>query len=224
MNRLKTTSLLLVGKDKEKEYFEKYFKDVMLLKDNGEIYEFYQKDIFSIIFLDCDSEEKDALDVCKKIREHDHKTIMVLLSHELDEEKLYKALPLHLSGCILRPFYLEQVEDVLLNVNYELAFLSDDAVRLKEGYHFHIDEMILHTPRHKEIKLTKNEFKLLSLLIKAKDKLVTEEAIEHDIWEDDSFDTDCSSRLKNLLYNLRKKLPENSISNNYKLGYRLIYT
>jgi len=223
MNRVKTTSLLLVGKDKEKEYFEKYFKDVLLLKNNREIFEVYQKDIFSTIFLDCDSRERDALDICKKIREHDHKTVMVLLSQELDKQKLYKALPLHLAGCIFRPFQLEQVENVLFNVNYELAFLLNDAVWLKEGYHFHTDQIILHTSTHQEIKLTKNELKLLNLLIKEKDKLVTEESIEYYIWEDDSFETDCSSRLKNLLYNLRRKLPKNSISNNYKLGYRLIH-
>jgi len=223
MNRLKTTSLLLVGNPKEKRYFEEYFRDVTLLNDNHNIFEFYKKNIFPVIFLDFDLSKENVLEICKKIREHDHSTVIVFLAYALSEKNLYKSLALHLSGCILKPFQKKQVEDVLFNINHELEFLSEDTFRLQEDYHFHINQSILHTPTHEEIKLTKNELKLLTLLVKAKDEIVNEELIEHALWEEDSFEIDCSSRLKNLLYNLRKKLPKNSISNNYKLGYRLIH-
>ena len=223
MNRLKTTSLLLVGNTKEKQYFENYFKVVTLLDVNHRVFEFYKQNSFPIIFLDMDLIEGDALEICRKIREHDHKTVIVLLANGLSEKSLYKALSLHLSGCILKPLMKKQVEEILFNVNHELEFLSEDTVLLKEDYHFHTNQNTLHTPTHKEIKLTKNELKLLSILVKSKDEIVTEESIEHAIWEEDSFEFDCSSRLKNLLYNLRKKLPKESISNNYKLGYRLVH-
>jgi DNA-binding response OmpR family regulator len=223
MNRLKNTSLLLVGNPNEKQYFEEHFRDVTLLEDNNNVLEYYQKNTFSTIFLDFDSKKSDAFEICRKIREHDHTTVMVLLAYTLSEKHLHKALPLHLSGCILRPLQRRQVKEVLSNINHELEYVSEDTIIFQDDYHFHSNQKILHTPRHEEIKLTKNELKLLILLVKAKDELVSEEMIEHAIWEDDSFELDCSGRLKNLLYNLRKKLPKNSISNNYKLGYRLIH-
>ena len=223
MNQLKITSLLLVGNSEEKKYFENYFNNVELVNSNNEALTIYTKNIFSVIFLNSISNQNNAFDICEKIREHDNKTVLALLTDKLNEERLYKALPLHLSGCIIKPFQQYQVEEVLSHVKHDLEFLSENTVRLLNGYHFHTRQKILHNDLHNEIKLTKNEFRLLNMLIKAKDEIVIEESIEHEIWEEDSFEIDCSSRLKNLLYNLRKKLPKKSITNNYKLGYRLIH-
>ena len=164
-----------------------------------------------------------AFDICKRIRENDKQTVIAILADVLDNEKLQKALPLHLSGCIERPFNKNQVEDVLSNIQHDLAFLYTDIIRLKDGYHFCTKQQILYDSFHKEIKLTKNELKLLNLLIRAKE-IITEESIGYEIWEEDSLELDLSNRLKNLLYNLRRKLPKNSISNSYSLGYKLIYS
>jgi len=222
MNQLKINSLLLVGTPIEKQYFENYFREVTLLMSNSEVLNLYNNNLYSTIFLDFDANTQSAVEICKKIREHDHKTIIVFLARTLNNNYLQQLLPLHLSGYIKRPLDNDQIKEVLFNIEQDLEFLSENTVRLEQGYHFHIQESVLHNPLHNEIKLTKNELKLLSILINYKDKLVTEEIIEHEIWEEQSLELDCSNRLKNLLYNLRKKLPKNSISNNYRLGYKLV--
>jgi len=222
MHNLKFSRLILVGRAKEKEYFEKYFREVKLLDDNREVFKFYNKNSFSTIFLDCDSKKSSAIDICKKIREDDRDTVIVLLADFLDRNRLEEAIPLHLSGCIQRPFKKKRIESVLFDVEHDLELLSTDITKLKNGYHFSYTHQILYDSFHCEVKLTKNELKLLNVLIRAKDEFVDAVSIEHDIWAD-SDNYDCTNRLKNLLYNLRKKLPNSCILNSYDLGYKLVH-
>ena len=223
MFNLNISPLLLVGDSKERLYFENYFSEIELVDSNSEALSRYHQNSFFTILLNSDSMKDSAFDICKRIRENDKQTVIAILADVLDNEKLQKALPLHLSGCIERPFNKNQVEDVLSNIQHDLAFLYTDIIRLKDGYHFCTKQQILYDSFHKEIKLTKNELKLLNLLIRAKE-IITEESIGYEIWEEDSLELDLSNRLKNLLYNLRRKLPKNSISNSYSLGYKLIYS
>jgi len=224
MNNLKDNPLLLVGNQKEEQYFKNFFKEVELVKSNSEALSKYNRNSFFTIFLNGDSEQDNAFEICKQIRQKDRETVIALLANSLDKNKLEKAVPLHLSGFIKRPFKKNQVADILSNVKHDLEFLSTSIIRLKDNYHFCTNHQILYDSLNNEVKLTKNELKLLNILLKVKNELTTEEHIEHKIWEDDFFEKDCTNRLKNLLYNLRKKLPKDSISNNYKLGYKLIYS
>ncbi len=222
MHNLKFSQLLLVGKPNEQRFFENYFREVMLLERNSDVLKWYTKSTFFTIFLDCDSLEGNVFEIAEEIRKHDHKRVIVFLSSKIDRDKLLKAIPLHLSGCIHRPLDQNQVEDVLEHVQSDLERISEDCIRLKSGYRFHVAKQILYDAFHQEVKLTKNELTLLKILLRDRDKCVEAEVIEHEIWEEDSLEIDCTNRLKNLLYNLRKKLPEGSISNNYKLGYKLL--
>lgn len=227
MLNLNINPLILVGDSKERQYFENYFSEIELVDSNSEALLRYHQNSFVTIFLDSDSKQDSAFDICKRIRENDKTTVIAILADILDKEKLQKALPLHLSGCIERPFNRSQVEDILSNVHHDLKFLSTDIAKLKDGYHFCTKQQILCNSLHCEIKLTKNEVKLLSLLIRVKNDIITEESIVSEIWEkemwgDNSDEINYTNRLKNLLYNLRKKLPKDSISNSYKSGYRLI--
>ncbi|SFV54393.1 Putative two-component response regulator [hydrothermal vent metagenome] len=231
MNSLKIPSLLLVGDSKEREYFKKYFNKIELVNNNREALSSYHKNLFSAIFLDCSLNKlKDsAFDISKKIRENDNQTVIVILANSLNRDRLKKVLPLHLSGYIERPFNYRQVENVLYNIKKDLKFSSIDITKFKDGYHFCNTQQIFYDSHHREIKLTKNELKLLNIFLKAKDNIITEESIASEIWEeemwsDNSDEINYKNRLKNLLYNFRKKLPKNSISNSYNMGYKLIYS
>jgi len=221
MYNLKFSSLLLVGDIEEKYFFEKYFKKVELVYSNKEALKVFNKNIFSVIFLSCDTLDDDVFEICWKIRKSNHNIALALLTNSIDIDKLKKALPLHLSGCIERPVKKESVEEVLKFVDRELDFIYKNVIHLKNGYYFNKDKKILYNNLYNEVKLTKNELRLLIILIKSKDRFIAGEQIEHELWEDDSLEVDCVNRLKNLIYHLRKKLPKDSIINNYRLGYKL---
>jgi len=217
---LKLYSPVLVGQERENGYFKKYFKKILSLTNNQQALKYFYKKKPSIIFLYCD---KYIVDIVKKIREHDRKTILIVLFEDTDMRSLLKLLPFHFSGYIEKPFKEEKVKKVLENIVYDLNFLNEDFCTLSKNYCFDKKEKILYNSYYKEIKLTKNETKLMNILSQ-KHHYFTSEFIEYTIWEDDSTFEDCNQRLKALLYGLRKKLPEDSIVNTYNLGYKLMFS
>jgi len=222
MEALKLYELLLVGNFDDKKYFENYFQEVYLIKNNNQALNFYLMYKPSIIFFYSDEERCNSMSIIEKIREHDRETILVLISEKQNIDVLLNLLPLHLSGYIEKPFQKNKVEQVLENIFHDLCLLSVDRVKLKDNYIFHRKEHMLYNREKKEVRLTKNEIKLMTLLSRRKDHYISLEQIEHTIWDNFSAHEDCYPRLKALLYGVRRKLPQNSIVNSYSLGYKLV--
>jgi len=215
MQNLKFASLLLVGNMVEKIYFEKYFKEIYLVKSSDEALSYYNQKHPSVIFI-------DDIDIIKKIREYDRQTIIAILSKNSNKERLWETIPLHLSGYIERPFKEKQVKTLLQNINHDLDFLYECMIRLKDDYLFDTKQQILYNKLHEKVKLTKHEMIFMEILSKTKHNFFSTEDIEESIWEEDSYKQDCKIRLKYLLYGIRKKLPQNSIVNCYGNGYKLV--
>jgi len=66
------------------------------------------------------------------------------------------------------------------------------------------------------VKLGKNELKLVELLFKRCNNIVNMEEIKKYIWEDDNYNDES---LRQLIYRVRKKLPELNIVSSSKIGY-----
>jgi DNA-binding response OmpR family regulator len=222
MENLKQYDLLLVGDIEDKNYFEAYFQEVYLRKSNAEAFHFYTVYKPLIIFFYCDKRVFDTLSIIKKIREHDRETIVVIILKEKKISLLLNAIHLHLSGYIQKPFQRESVTSVLQNIIHDLDLLYEYRVRLKDNYSFNRKSKRLSNREDKEIKLTKNERKLMLLLSSHKEQYLSLEQIEYTIWEEASANEDCKKRLKALLYGLRRKLPQKTIINAYGFGYKLV--
>ena len=222
MEDLRLYNLLLVGETEDKEYFQKYFQEIYLIKNNIQAFNFYSMYKPLIIFFYCDEKVFNTLSIIEKIREHDRETILVIIAKGKKINTIIDALPLHLSGYIAKPFQKDKVEKVLQNISHDLDLLYEHRVKLKDNYTFNRKQHILYDKEKKEIKLTKNEIKLMTLMSSTKEKYISLEQIEHTIWAEDSAFEDCQIRLKALLYGLRRKLPKNTIVNSYSLGYKLV--
>lgn len=222
MEDLKQYNLLLVGDREDKYYFKRYFQDVYLVKNNAQAFDFYSLYKPLIIFFYCDEKVFDTMFFIKKIREQDRDTIVVIISKGKKMTILLNAIPLHLSGYIEKPFQKGKVESVLQNITHDLSLLYEYRIKLKDNYTFNRKDQKLFNAKEKEIKLTKNEKKLMLLLSSHKEQYLSLEQIEHTIWEEDSAYEDCKTRLKALLYGLRQKLPKKTIVNAYGLGYKLV--
>ena len=224
MYNLKLVELFLVGDIEDKRFFETYFKDVILLKYNSETLNLHPKDIFSIIFLKCDSKKDDAFEILKKIRANDSKRVIVMTSYASDItiDRLQKALSLNISGCVKKPFQQSEIKNILHTIEQNLEFLFMNIVRLKDGYFFDKAQNKLYSIDREEITLTKLEHQLIEIFIQSENTFISSVNIEQQLWEEDSALSDCNKRFRNILVNLRKKLPKNSIINNYGIGYKLV--
>jgi len=217
VKNLKHHSLLLLEAGKDwKLYFEKYFKDVTLIENYKNLMTYYQKE-YPIIFL------FDNIDIAKKIRKYNKESIITFFSKEtINKKDLIELLPLQLSGFIEIPFNEGEILTLLNSIDKELENINFNNIYLLENnYLFDFGYQILYDENHKEIKLTKKEKKLINILIKYRKQFVSSDTLEYSIWEEESMRQDCQGRFKVLLNGLRKKLPRNTIINNYGLGYRI---
>jgi DNA-binding response OmpR family regulator len=223
MKNLELYVPVLVGKSDVREVFQTFFENIYLVETNKEALSCYYEHHPPIIFFYCDEKSSNPIEIIKKIREHDNKTILVVISKGKSFSFLFEALPLHLSGYITKPFEADKVEELFRNISHDLNFLHENELLLPEGYIFDRAKEILYDEKYVEVNLTKNEMNFIKLVASTKDQYFSSELIEHTIWEEDSASEDCNNRLKNLLYGLRKKLPKNSIVNSYKFGYKLAF-
>ncbi len=221
MNRLEQNISLIVGEKNEKEFFQQFFEKIYMHKNNDMVFSFYQKHHIPIIFLDFD--KKNTLKTIKKIREIDKKVIISLLITDISKSELLELLPLHISGYLKRPLVKKSFEELFYNyILVDLNILEKNRVKIKPNYLFDTEQHILYDNKSSQIKLTKHESQIITLLSLSKNHFLTTEILEHSIWEEDSYIYDCNNRLKYLINSIRKKLPKDSLINKYGLGYQLL--
>jgi DNA-binding response OmpR family regulator len=223
MKNLELYVPVLVGKSDVREVFQVFFENIYLVETNKEALSYYYEHQPPIIFFYYDEKSSNPIEIIKKIREHDNKTILVVISKGKSFSFLLEALPLHLSGYITKPFEADKVEELLRNISHDLNFLHENELLLPEGYIFDRAKEIFYNEKYVEVNLTKNEMNFIKIITSKKNHYFSSEFIEHTIWEEDSAYEDCNNRLKNLLYGLRKKLPKDSIVNSYQLVYKLAF-
>ena len=221
MNFLKINSILIVGTDIYRKYFNNYFNEMIMVLDNIEAYDVYKKKKPAIIFLAY--AQNNAIDILKDIRRFDRKTIVVFIVNSIASKIVRDLLPLQLFSYLQEPFDTTEIKQLLLNIDTELKYLdnNNNIKRIKNDYSFDIKKKILYNRSKQEVKLTKNEKKFLKIMLEKNESLVSIEEIEYSIWEEDSLSIDCTGRLKSLLNGIRKKLPKESLVNEYGLGYKL---
>jgi two-component SAPR family response regulator len=149
MEDLKLYNILLVGEIEDKEYFQKYFQEIYLIKNNVQAFNFYSMYKPLIIFFYCDETVFNTMSIIEKIREHDRETILVIIIKGKMVNTLLKALPLHLSGYIEKPFHKDKVEKVLKNISHDLDLLYEHRLKLKDNYTFNCKQHILYNREKK---------------------------------------------------------------------------
>ena len=221
MDKLKKDTSLIVGQESEKKFFDHFFKEVYMVNNNDRILSLYQKHNISVLFLDFD--KPNTLEIIKKIRKKDREVVISLLLTDISKEKLQELLPLHLSGCLKKPLTQHSFEKLFYeHILVDLNISKKNIIKIKPNYIFDIEEYLLYNHHASEIKLTKHELKLISLLSLSKNNFLTTEVLECLIWEKESSFCDCNNRLKYLINSTRKKLSKASIINIYGTGYKLI--
>ncbi|CAA6803325.1 MAG: Putative two-component response regulator [uncultured Sulfurovum sp.] len=222
MGHLSLHNLILVGNKEDQAYFQSLFQSIHLVENNEEALQKYEENEATVVFLSCHDGMNNAVKTAQKIREHDRKTSIVFIAQKLSSAKLIKALSLHLSGCIQKPFKEKELDKVFENIRKDLALFYGHRINLVNNYQFDKEALVLYSDKNKEIKLTKNEIKFMKIMSHSNEPYISTEVLEHTIWEEESAHADCNPRLKHLIYVLRKKLPKRSILNAYQQGYKLV--
>lgn len=178
----------------------------------------------SLVILDLGLPDIDGQQVIARIREWSEVPIIVLSVRAKDSEKV-SALDSGANDYVTKPF---SIEELLARVR---AALRAPLQAVTAAAEFVVGELVVDVPKHKvsvagqDVKLTRKEFDLLTMLAKNAGRIVTHRQILHEVWgpahEDDVH------YLRIYIGHLRQKLGDDPANPQYiesepGVGYRLI--
>ncbi|HHH19597.1 MAG TPA: response regulator transcription factor [Campylobacterales bacterium] len=205
------------------DILKEYIEHIYYADDGKEGYARYREHQPDILLLDINMPKMDGLTLAEKIREEDKEVKIIITSSHGEQEKLLQAIELYLVKYLLKPIAPKSLREALSKAIEEITMLRQE----QSTNNFILDD---HTVwdlqeqkvirNNEEVKLTKNERRLLSLLSSDRNRVFTFfeifDHIAHDNY-DKEYDP---NQIRALVKLIRKKIPKDTIMNIYGEGYR----
>lgn len=199
------------------EYLENYFENIYAAKDAVTALKLYEEYKPDIIITDIQMPKLNGLEFVKRIRQKDQKTQVIIITAHSDTEYLLKAVELKLVKYLIKPVKEKDFYNALNLCIQSIHEEFSNIIDLSNNTYFDRFNKTL-VMNNEIIQLRTKEIKLLTLLLKNKNRYVTYTEIENFIWHDSVMTKDA---LKTLVKNLKAKLPKNLISNLTGTGYKI---
>lgn len=168
-------------------------------------------DNINLYVIDINLPSYSGIDVLKYIRESNTTIPVIVITASLEIENFTNAFEAGCSEYIKKPFHIKELE---VRVNNLLQNNTNKIVFSKDFYYYYEDQNFYY--KEEKIYLRKKEKKLISILIQNINKLVPLEIIYEYVWD---YETKESYPIRQLLADLRKKLPIDIIKTVIKQGY-----
>ncbi len=159
---------------------------------------------------------------CEEIRKLS-KVPIIFISSAKDNMNMVTAMNLGADDFIAKPFDIHVLVakiQALLRRTYD--FSSGNNLLEHEGVFLNLNDLMVSYKEDK-VELSKNEFKILQILMENPGRVITREVIMQRLWESDSFIDDNTLTVN--VARLRKKLEQigikNYIETKKNLGYRI---
>ncbi|MBU0924073.1 response regulator [bacterium] len=222
MDEFKKYTILYIEDDEgvrtiNSRFLNRMFNELYEAKDGQEGYELYKKYHPDIILTDIKMPRLDGISLSKKIREKDKTTKIIISTAFSEKNYLLDAIELNLEKYIIKPLTSRNLMPALTKAVDSLEKQKDFKIFLDENFYFDNNTSLFYF-EDKVIDLTKKELLFLKLLTLNKDRVVSYEEIEQNIWEDEYMSL---NSLRTSIGFLRKKIPFNCIKNISNMGYKL---
>lgn len=171
-----------------KDFLQRYDYEVQLVDDFMNIDKMILKFEADLILLDINLPYYDGFHLCRLIRKESNVPIIIISARSGDVEQVM-GIELGADDYITKPF---NIEILLAKIKSALRRAYGE-YNQTQNHLFSFHGLLLDQENFKlkyknnEMELTKNEFKLLKMLIENKDKIVKREALLNELWDDSHF-------------------------------------
>jgi len=191
--------------------------------DGEEGYELYLSIKPDIILLDINMPKIDGLTLAKKIREVDRDVKIIITTAYGEQDKLLEAIELYLIKYILKPIepniLREAIKKAIDEITQKQSGGEKNIFLLAKDVTWNSETQKL-IKNGDEVRLTKNERRLLSFLSTDSSRIYTFfEIFDHLSYDDFDKEYD-ANQIRALVKLVRKKIPKDAIINIYGEGYR----
>lgn len=196
------------------EVLELFFQKVVEVSDGLEALTEVKCSSYDVLMFDISMPNMDGLTAIKEIREFNKKIPIIILSAHTEQEYLWRAVELKITKYLTKPYDKKTLINALEQVSLELVDFNTQ-VKLTTNCIYNPCSKILSCDS-KNIKLSKNESRLLEYFIQRKNETITFESIYDYLWE---FDIPSKEAIKSIVKELRRKIGKDMIKNIYGVGY-----
>ena len=206
-----------------KESLEDLEHDVIgIFNNSNDLFEFMETSPkVDLILMDILIRGKmDGIEVSNIIRQKYMNISLIFITSYKDSETILSAKMASPQGYLIKPITKHELEAALMIVNVNKNIIQNKKTDLINiaTYTYNKKKKTLYEEEDL-IKLSNKELICLDLLIQNKNNYVSKEQLILSIWEDDIHS---SNSLRELIYRIRKKLPEIKIVSNLSIGYCLL--
>ncbi|MEA1914787.1 MAG: response regulator transcription factor [Campylobacterota bacterium] len=198
------------------EVLELFFQKVVAVNDGVEALSEVSCTSYDILIFDISMPNMDGLQAIQKIREFNKKIPIILLSAHTEQEYLWRAIELKISKYLTKPYDKETLIKALEHVAMELVDFNTKIKLTPDCIYNPCAKIVCYGTQN--IKLSKNESRLLEYFLQRVNQTITFDDIYDYIWE---FDLPSKEAIKSIVKELRKKIGKNLIKNEYGTGYIL---
>jgi len=196
------------------EYFKMRACDIISLYDGMAAIETIDNDNdYDLYIIDINLPSCDGLDILKYIRKTDIETPVIIITASLEIQNFIEAFDLGCNEYIKKPFHIKELE---VRVN-KLLKIEENSLSFYKDFQYNQNNKALYY-KNEEIILRHKEKRLIEILIQNQNKLVPTEIICDYVWEGEIRE---NYPIRQLLAELRKKLPVDFISTKPRQGYTI---
>ncbi len=187
-----------------KVLLEKYGYHVVVAEDFGDVVSFVLGRNPHLVLLDINLPQYDGFYVCREIRRQSRIPIIVVTSRDSELDELM-SMNLGADDFVTKPYNTQ----ILLA---RIASLLNRTYQTEEARGLRYGELSLNVGksvvayRDRSVELTKNELRILHLLMKNPEVIVSRDDIMNELWQSDEFVDDNTLTVN--MNRLRKKLAE----------------
>ncbi|WP_454052502.1 response regulator transcription factor [Clostridium sp. Marseille-Q7071] len=181
------------------------------IDDYGEVFNTFAKEEPHLVLLDINLPSYDGFYWCNKIRTVS-KVPIVFISSRNSNMDIVMAMNMGGDDFVQKPFSMEVLMakiNALLRRTYDYTNVESSVVEHRTVVLNLKDNNLIYND--KKVELTKNEFKILYILMKNNGTIVSREKIMRKLWEDESFVDDNTLTVN--INRLRKKLSDIDLEN-----------
>jgi len=225
-SKMKQLTLLYIEDDAEiqgylAEFIGRYTPNLHLAQSAEEGQVLYEKLKPDIILLDINLPGKNGIDFARLLREHDQSTKIIITTAYTDQEFLLTAVELGLTRYLVKPVTSSELMYALNKAADELkdrkeSIENSSEIDLGRGFSYNRDTKSL-LREGTVVTLRRKEMELLEFFIANRNKIVTYEALEYEVWSDTPMSRDA---IRAQIRNLRKKIYAEVIINVTAIGYQ----
>lgn len=198
--------------------FNMFVKKTFVAKNIKEAFETLKSQKIDLIISDIHLKNECGLDFIKELRHKDNEIPIIILSGYKDEDLLFKAMTLNLSGYLIKPINFKALMEALKKCENKIIFNNQVVIDFKDGFKY--DKELKKVMKDDEnFELNKKEILFFELLCENKNKIITKAMLARFVYE---YETMSDSALNNFILRIRKRFGKSFLHTIPDVGYKMI--